>query len=336
MVKFPLDKVSAAGMNSNTNPAKNSLTLIGLIRIFSVMLAALSTLTLFDSHHRFLELFSHFKLQYLLASLIFMSIFVVTRERKWATVMMAIFLLNLSYVLPWYFDSKPNPHQQNQLNFLKILHSNVQTSNKSYSKLIELVLEESPDIVTVQEVNNAWINELEKIESLLPHKLVRTREDNFGIAIFSKYPFNTKEFLYLGNSTVPSLKIGFSIDNQQVTLITTHPVPPVSTEYYKSRNTQLNELSILSRNVDEPLIVVGDLNVTMWSHAYRSLGEKTELLNTRRGIGILPTWPSNLLPFMIPIDHCLVSKEFNVLDMRIGRDIGSDHLPLIIDLELRH
>jgi hypothetical protein len=34
----------------------------------------------------------------------------------------------------------------------------------------------------------------------------------------------------------------------------------------------------------------------------------------------------------IPIDHCLVSPDIGVLTMRTGRHIGSDHLPIIIDM----
>lgn len=35
-----------------------------------------------------------------------------------------------------------------------------------------------------------------------------------------------------------------------------------------------------------------------------------------------------------PIDHCLVSSEFTVKNIKTGNDIGSDHLPLIIELSL--
>jgi endonuclease/exonuclease/phosphatase family metal-dependent hydrolase len=37
---------------------------------------------------------------------------------------------------------------------------------------------------------------------------------------------------------------------------------------------------------------------------------------------------------MIPIDHCLVSPDIDVLRMRTGRNIGSDHLPIIVDMTI--
>jgi hypothetical protein len=37
---------------------------------------------------------------------------------------------------------------------------------------------------------------------------------------------------------------------------------------------------------------------------------------------------------MIPIDHCLVSDDIRVIMALLGEPIGSDQLPLIIELEI--
>jgi endonuclease/exonuclease/phosphatase (EEP) superfamily protein YafD len=36
----------------------------------------------------------------------------------------------------------------------------------------------------------------------------------------------------------------------------------------------------------------------------------------------------------IPLDHCLVSPELAVVDRRRGPHVGSDHLPLLIEIQL--
>jgi endonuclease/exonuclease/phosphatase (EEP) superfamily protein YafD len=62
---------------------------------------------------------------------------------------------------------------------------------------------------------------------------------------------------------------------------------------------------------------------------------QTGLKNSRRGFGILPTWPTFLPLLSIPIDHFLLSPEFAVLKTGQGPNIGSDHVPLITELMLQ-
>jgi endonuclease/exonuclease/phosphatase (EEP) superfamily protein YafD len=87
------------------------------------------------------------------------------------------------------------------------------------------------------------------------------------------------------------------------------------------------------------VIIAGDLNVSMWSPFYRSLIKRSGLHNARQGFGILPT-QSGISPqfaiFSAPIDHCLVSSDIQVKNFRLGRHIGSDHLPIIADLFISH
>ena len=72
----------------------------------------------------------------------------------------------------------------------------------------------------------------------------------------------------------------------------------------------------------------------MWSPYYSELVRESGLVDARKGFGVLPTWPAplKLSLMMIPIDHCLVSSELQVAQIKTGPDIESDHLPLIVDL----
>tara|TARA_R100000687_G_scaffold77331_1_gene69801 strand:+ start:19 stop:207 length:189 start_codon:yes stop_codon:yes gene_type:complete len=46
------------------------------------------------------------------------------------------------------------------------------------------------------------------------------------------------------------------------------------------------------------------------------------------------TFPASLPLLRYPIDHVLVSNAFRLVGLQRLEDIGSDHLPLLADLEL--
>jgi endonuclease/exonuclease/phosphatase family metal-dependent hydrolase len=54
-----------------------------------------------------------------------------------------------------------------------------------------------------------------------------------------------------------------------------------------------------------------------------------------RGHGLVNSWPSFFPPASIRIDHCLASPHWRVRRLAAGPGLGSDHRPMINDLELR-
>jgi endonuclease/exonuclease/phosphatase family metal-dependent hydrolase len=57
-------------------------------------------------------------------------------------------------------------------------------------------------------------------------------------------------------------------------------------------------------------------------------------VNAIRGCGWQTTWPAFLFPMRIAVDHCLVSPELRVLRREVGRSVGSDHLPQLVEIAL--
>jgi endonuclease/exonuclease/phosphatase (EEP) superfamily protein YafD len=101
------------------------------------------------------------------------------------------------------------------------------------------------------------------------------------------------------------------------------------------RNAQLEGLSaVLRDDGNRARILVADLNITPWSPRYDVIESQTGLRNAARSLGYLGTWPASPALLRIPIDHCLVSDSFAVQHVEVGPDIGSDHLPLIVDISI--
>ncbi len=140
---------------------------------------------------------------------------------------------------------------------------------------------------------------------------------------------------FLGNAGRPSVSLRLSKGGSPVSLLATHPRTPMTLQTFSQRNDQLTEVGSFVRSRPGPWVVIGDLNMSMWSPWFKRLCGEAGLSNARRGFGVLATWPA-FLPGVcrIPIDHCLVSDPSMVTGCRLGPDIGSDHLPLIVDLDL--
>jgi len=303
-----------------------------LLKLGAFVTAVFSLLTLFDQWHRLLELFSHFRLQYCVVAVTLAMGFVVLRDRNWALGMLAIAATNAWFVAPWYFGATPlSPDPSTSFT---ILHANVYAHNNEHQLFIELIRKEQPDVVFVQEIDEPLQTSLLVIHKDYPYREVVSRNDNFGIAVYSRLLLDSVVQHESPPFGYPSLIVTTHIDSQLLTLISTHPMPPIGRTEFDGRNQQLQDTGELVNAAPRPVVLIGDLNISMWAHHYGKLVEQTGLRNARAGFGILPSWPVHLPFAMIPIDQCLVSNNIGVVDIRTGPDIGSDHLPLIVTLTM--
>ena len=306
--------------------------LLGLLHAAAVLTALFSLVTLADSLHRLVELFSHFRLQYLGASLLLTLAFLLYRDWRWALLMLAVAAVNTWPVAEWY--AADGDVEARSAPALKLLLANVYSGNDNARPFLKLLEAEQPDVIVVQEVTNRWVNVMEQVRAAYPHRVEVPQNDNFGIGVYAKGPFISVETVASPPYGFPTLIARYAIGDTAATLVATHPIPPMGKIGYESRNEQLDSIAGRLASIDGPKLLVGDLNISMWSHVYRALEAETGLTNTRRGFGAIPTWPRQLPFGRIPIDHCLVSPHFAVLDTRRGPNIGSDHLPLIVELAL--
>ena len=302
------------------------LALTGLIPCLLLSLAGY-----LGEFHLYFELISHFKVQYFVISCIVVLLFSLAKRKTWWLISLFCLTLNAVEVIPWYI---PQFSDINTLSGepLRVLLANVYSDNQRYAEFISLVKAEKPQLLVVQEVNPVWSQHLESLTSLLPYKIVQPRFDNFGIAVYSSLPLMNTDIHYFTDYDIPTIFADVQWQGRTVSLLATHPLPPINTEYLTFRNQHLLELGNSVNSINNAKIVIGDLNTTMWSPAYRKFIRQTGLKNARSGFGILPTWPQGAPMLQIPLDHCLISSDIKVLDIRPGGNIGSDHRPLMVDL----
>ena len=310
-----------------------SISYKGLLNVVALLTCLVSVATFFDGVSRYFELFTHFKLVYFTMSLVCMVLFLAMRCHVQVFIMLFVAVIHFVSIAPWYYADENRIAAENQ-ETIKVLHSNLLSSNQNYSLLAKLLDEESPTIVVLQEVNIRWLSQLATVLSSYKYTIEKPQRDNFGIAVFSRIPLDEANVISLGNLGVPSIEVTFSLQSESVKLIATHPVPPTSDIYYGARNEQLTRVAKHISLHTGPKLIIGDLNVSMWSSDYVKFEALSGLTNARKGWGVMPTWPTQLPFLMIPIDHILISEHFAVNHFKTGNDIGSDHLPLVIELSL--
>lgn len=306
------------------------VTLTGLLQAAAVITVAFSVGTLLPIDHFAIQLFTHFRLQYLVVSLGLLLLFKYLRSPWLTGAIAAGVVLNAVLVLPWYVGEDETSGGVE----LKLLHANVLSSNTEYDRLIRLLDTEAPDLVMLQEVSPDWLVALDELRADYPYSYAEAREGNFGIALFSRVPLRSVSHFDSPPFGYPTIVASLDIDGQVLHFIGTHPMIPVSGTFYDARNEQLAGVARLLGKQAEPKILVGDLNLSQWDINYKRLEQQGGVRNARKGFGILPTWPV-FIPFaMIPIDHVLVSETISVTGFYSGPRIGSDHLPLVVTFTL--
>lgn len=246
----------------------------------------------------------------------------------------ALAAVALARVVPWYFGAEPVPADPARP-WVRLLVSNVHYENREHGRLLALVRKEKPDVIGLIEVNSHWLRKLRKLRKAYPYHYEVPDEHYIGLALYSRFPIDDPRTLEMpGEHAAPALTATLRAPGGDVELVLAHPMSPVGAEYIASRNAQVAAIARHASAAGRPLVLAGDLNLTMWNDAYRPLEDVAKLRNARQGHGIGPTWPA-LGPFGVPIDHVLASPGVHLKNFRVLPGIGSDHFPVIAEFSAR-
>ncbi|MBI4027057.1 MAG: endonuclease/exonuclease/phosphatase family protein [Verrucomicrobia bacterium] len=275
------------------------------------------------------DLAAHFRAQYFVFLTVLAVAFAAANRRRTAGFFAFLAMANLAVIVPLYLGR--DARDPGAAPVFRAMLMNVNSRLGSATAVKRVIAEQNPHLVILEEVNESWIGKLVELKKSHPHAMIRPRNDNFGIALFSRLPLRDPQIVYIGEAEAPSVTAGVESDGVRFQVLGTHPVPPAGGQYSRWRDDQLARIPEFLAGFKEPILLLGDLNATPWSHPYRQLLSRSGLRNSQRGWGIQPTWPAYFFPLWIPIDHCLHSDGIVILRRKAGPNIHSDHYPLIVD-----
>lgn len=242
----------------------------------------------------------------------------------------------------------------------RVMVYNIAAGNGDLTRIAQVIREQDPDIVSLQEVDVHWSdrsNHRNQVALLseelgmhsfyapiyrIPHPDEGKPMREFGVAVLSRYPIKRSanhEISRLSTQAQdpqPELKTGFAeieavINGRKIRIFNTH------LDYRADpsiRKKQVAEMLEVIGDEEGPTLLMGDLNARPNASELQPLFEKFR-----------DSWPEKeempgfTYPSKAPdrrIDYLLLSPDFEVRGVRVLSTDASDHLPIVADLALPH
>jgi endonuclease/exonuclease/phosphatase (EEP) superfamily protein YafD len=279
-----------------------------------------------------LELASHFRVQYVVVDALLAVALATQRRYAWAAALAACAALSAAPVVPYLPTALTAGADAATRPTIKVLVANVFYRNDSAQGLLESIRRESPDAVLIVEYTPQWSTRLAELRAAYPHRIESPSGDPYGIALFSRLEFAAAETFMLDETVAVDARL--RVRGEDLTLLGVHLRSPTNPHRAAVRNRQLELLAERVTAARDAVVVAGDFNISPYSPYYADWLAATGLTDTRRGRTPAPSWPTFLPILGIPIDHCFVSPDIEVVAHRGLPAFGSDHYPVLVELAL--
>ncbi len=212
---------------------------------------------------------------------------------------------------------------------LRVLLVNVEEGNNRYQDVAALIEKLRPDVVGITELTPAWAESLEPALDGYRSTLA-PQADPYGIGLYSRVPLvDARIERFPQDGGPPSVVATSELDGRRVTLVVTHVHTPFAGAVHER---QLEAMAAARPRLGTRLAVCGDFNAVPWSTPLRRFASDAELQGISRTLDT--SWPTWNPLLGVPLDNCFLSDGLVAVQSYHGPDVGSDHLPLVVELGL--
>jgi len=259
-------------------------------------------------------------------------------RRRWRTVLGALPLLAFG-LGPAAVSLIPRGETVPRDQVLRVMSSNVMSSNRDTTDILGEVLAADPDLVVLVEYSPRWHAAAQKaLSARYPHQAIAVRRDPMGVAIYSKLPFvrPVETYVPLGIVDHPQVRAVVRFGGVDITVYGVHLLPPRGRAFITEARTQFADLMEHVSHETGPTIVLGDFNSTgdgVQGSMLRAAGFKEAQHEAgwwRGSTWCVAGW-MRYLPG-IRIDQVYANDGLRFVRSVTGVGRGSDHRPVMADL----
>jgi endonuclease/exonuclease/phosphatase (EEP) superfamily protein YafD len=301
-----------------------------VLLLLTALLVAAHLLPLGSKFWWVVELTSHFRVQYLLATLVLLLPLALRRRYRACATLVAAAAVSVAAVVP-YLPLAPSTALTGAP--LKIMSVNISFGRFSPQRLREIIRVENPDVFIAQELTPYADGELAALDEQFPYRFKLPADGAYGIGLWSRLELQDVRPLALAR--LPAIQARVRSAGGTFTVLGVHLSAPTSPRRAQSRGVELRELAARSIAIDGPLLIAGDFNISPYSPYFTDFLKTSGLRDARQGRTLSGSWPTTLPVAGIPIDHVIVNEGFAILDHRRLPNFGSDHYGIVAELALR-
>ena len=276
----------------------------------------------------------------ILGCIVIVAAFFVVSSWKWgliaslviACIYQSVRILPYTPLYPKEMSSVEHREDGSQL---VILASNVEEPNDQHDRVRALIDDVDADVVFLMETDKTWFDALSEQLDSYDTVVSELRDNYYGMIFATRLKVHQAQIVYLTPDETPTLFAELETpDGHRFRLVGLHPRPPVPGNSTEDRDAQIIYAARFAREINMPLIAVGDFNDAAWSDTSRRFKKVGGYVDPRVGRGMIASFDAKSRLLRAPIDQFYATPDIGLVDFGRGPNVGSDHFPIITRIEL--
>lgn len=215
---------------------------------------------------------------------------------------------------------------------VRLLVLNLWRRNDDVAAVAELIRRERPDVVALIELTPAWERALTPALAQYPVRAAETNEGAAGIGLYGRGVLSDPKLVRLFEDGRASVEAGLALPGgRRASLLVVHPTTGLLPGKLGTHRSSLDAVGAWAAERGRRVAVCGDLNAAPWMRSLRRTLDRGGLRAALPGGLLDGSWPALPRPLRAPLDGCLVGAGVRAR-AELGPGVGSDHLPVLVEL----